>query len=112
MVKKTYTPDRGDIVWLTLDPVKGHEQKGRRPALVISPKKYNAMTNMMLACPITSIAKEYPFEVEVRSLKINGVVISDQVRALAWKDRRANFIVKVSTDVLEDVIKKIKLLIS
>lgn len=112
MVKKAYIPDRGDIIWLTLDPTKGHEQKGRRPVLIISPRKYNAMTNMSLACPITSTVKDYPFEVVIKSPKINGVVISDQVRALAWKDRKADFVAKIPKDALDEVIKKIKLLIS
>ena len=79
-------PDRGHVVWLTFNPQAGHEQAGRRPALVLSPKSYNAKVGLMLCCPITSRAKGYPFEVALPAdLGIAGVVLADQVKSLDWR---------------------------
>jgi mRNA interferase MazF len=111
MVKKDYVPERGDIVWLDFDPQAGHEQTGKRPAIVISPKEYNGKVGLGIFCPITSKAKGYPFEVMIDSGKINGVVLADQVKNLDWKSRRAAFIVKAKRDEIEDVIEKLSLLI-
>jgi mRNA interferase MazF len=77
-----YIPDRGDIVWLNFSPQQGHEQAGLRPAIVLSPKSYNQSSKLMLACPITSKVKHYPFEVRVKANRIDGVVIADQVKSL------------------------------
>jgi len=75
-----YIPDSGDIVWLTFSPQAGHEQSGRRPALVLSPAAYNEKVGLALFCPITSQIKGYPFEVLLQeSLKVNGVILSDQI---------------------------------
>lgn len=88
-----FVPDRGDAVWLEFTPQAGHEQSGRRPALVLSPRAYNARVGLALVCPITSRAKGYPFEVEVpEGLGIAGVVLADQVKSLDWVARRAEFI--------------------
>jgi mRNA interferase MazF len=84
-----YVPDAGDVIWLTFDPQAGHEQAGRRPALVLSPRLYNQRSGLMLACPITSQVKGYPFEVPVSSGSIAGVILADQVKSLDWKSRRA-----------------------
>lgn len=112
MVKKTYIPDRRDIVWMELDPTKGHESNKRRPALVLTPKTYNQKTSMAIMCPITSQIKEYPFEVRINEKNIDGAVLSDQVRALDWKARNATLIQKASTDVYKEVTSKLELLIS
>ena len=111
MVKKGYVPERGDIVRLNFDPQSGHEQRGTRPAMVISPKEYNEKVGMGLFCPITSKIKGYPFEVTVVGNKISGVVLSDQVKSLDWKTRDVVFIAKASSDVVDDVISKIAALI-
>lgn len=89
---RRYVPQRGDIVWLSFHPQAGHEQAGRRPALVLSPAVYNAKVGLALFCPITSRVKGYPFEVVIPSgLAVSGVVLSDQVKSLDWRARRAEF---------------------
>jgi len=111
-MKKSYVPDRGDVVWLTFTPQAGHEQAGRRPALVISPALYNKKVGLAIFCPITSKIKKYPFEVNItKGLKVDGVVLSDQVKSLDWRVRKAAFYCKVSENVLSEVIKKIGTLI-
>ena len=60
-----YVPSRGDIVWLNFNPQAGHEQAGKRPAIVLSPKEYNKKTSLIIGCPITSKIKGYPFEVDI-----------------------------------------------
>ena len=111
MVTKKYIPERGDIVWLNFDPQSGHEQKGKRPAIVISPKEYNEKTGLGLFCPITSKVKNYPFEVKIESKKINGVVLSDQIKSLDWKTRKIEFIGKTKSENIKEIINKISVLI-
>ena len=90
---RRYVPSRGDAIWITLDPQAGHEQAGRRPALVISPASYNGKVGLAVLCPITNQLKGYPFEVMIPAgLKVGGVVLSDQVKSLDWRIRRAEFI--------------------
>ena len=110
-MKKKYTPERGDIVWLNFNPQSGHEQKGKRPAIVISPKEYNEKTGLALFCPITSAIKNYPFEVKIKNKKINGVVLSDQIKSLDWKTRKIEFIAKETADIINTVIDKIGVLL-
>lgn len=114
MVKlKNYIPDRGDIVWLSLDPQTGREQSGRRPALVISPREYNEKTDLAIFCPITSQIKGYPFEVIIPdNLEIGGVILSDQIKSLDWRIRIAEFICKLSKGALADTINKINVLLN
>lgn len=96
MVKKNgYTPDRGDIVWLNFDPAKGHEQKGKRPALVVSPKSYNKKSGLALVCPVTSQIKGYPFEITVENKYVSGAILVDQVRCVDWLERGVKKIVKL-----------------
>ncbi|MEO1164618.1 MAG: endoribonuclease MazF [Chloroflexota bacterium] len=107
-----YTPDRGDAIWLEFNPQAGHEQAGRRPALVLSPKSYNSKVGLLICCPITNKSKGYPFEVKIpEDLDVTGVVLSDQVKSLDWKVRKAKFITKVSDDVLKDVLAKLNTLL-
>ena len=106
-----FVPDRGDLVWIDFNPQAGHEQAGRRPALVLSPKSYNTKTNLAVICPITSQIKGYPFEVLVQEGKVVGAVLSDQVSSLDWKIRRADKIAPVSDAVLAEVLAKIAALI-
>lgn len=107
-----YIPDSGDIVWLTFNPQAGHEQSGRRPALVISPASYNEKVGLGLFCPITSQIKGYPFEVLLpENLKVNGAVLSDQVKSLDWIVRKAEFADKISQSGLKEVVSKIRALL-
>ena len=87
--KRAYVPGRGDVVWITLDPQAGHEQRGRRPALVLSPEAYNGKVGLALLCPITNQVKGYPFEVALPDgVPVTGVVLSDQVKSLDWQARQ------------------------
>lgn len=110
MVKK-YVPKRGDIVWLDFAPQAGHEQNGRRPALVISPEAYNDKVGLAIFCPITSAEKGYPFEVKVSGKKICGAVLSDQIKSLDWKERNAKFIEACDAAALAEVLAKVALLV-
>ncbi|PJZ69357.1 mRNA-degrading endonuclease [Leptospira perolatii] len=112
MVKKgKYVPEKGDLVWLDFTPQAGHEQRGRRPALVLSPKEYNFKTGLGIFCPVTSKVKGYPFEVVIQSKKIDGVVLSDQIKSLDWTIRNAEFIEPVNKFSLKEVLQNIKLLV-
>lgn len=106
-----YIPKRGDIVWLEFDPQKGKEIQKTRPALVISPAQYNQKTGLALLMPITSQIKGYPFEVIISLPKISGAVLSDQVRSLDWKARKAKFIATLPQDILQDVLAKLQVLL-
>lgn len=110
VTKKKYVPDRGELVWIDFDPTRGHEQKGKRPALVISEKIYNNKAGLMLVCPITSQEKGYPFEVPITG-KISGAVIVDQIRLLDWKERSLKRIGKAPTAAFLEVIEKLNILI-
>jgi len=107
-----YVPERGDIVWINLNPQAGHEQAGHRPALVLSPKAYNARVGLMLCCPITHQVKGYPFEVDIRSdLQVSGVVLADQVKCLDWHARGVKKKGVVSKAELEETLEKLKTLL-
>ena len=110
-MSSSYVPQRGDLIWLNFNPRTGYEQSGQRPAIVLSPQKYNFKTGLLLACPITSQVKGYPFEVDLQSRKIAGVVLSDQVRSLDWRSRRARFIEKVQEETLTAVQEKLLVLL-
>ena len=105
-------PDRGDVVWLTFTPQAGHEQAGHRPALVLSPRSYNEKTGLGLFCPITSKVKGYPFEVTLPAKSpVNGVVLSDQIKSLDWRARRARFASHAPRKVLSEVLENLQLLL-
>lgn len=115
MVAKTkdYVPDRGDVVWLQFEPQAGHEQSGKRPALVVSPKSYNGEVGLALLCPITSRVKGYPFEVLMpKTSGISGVVLADQIKSLDWKARQAQYICAAPSEVVAEVIPKIEALLT
>jgi mRNA interferase MazF len=106
------TPDRGDIIWLTMQPVKGHEQSGRRPAFVLSPKIYNKKVGLALCCPITSKIKGYPFEVLLPANSgVSGAILADQLKNLDWAARKAEYICTVPESVIKEVQKKASTLI-
>ena len=108
-----YTPARGDVVWLQFAPQAGHEQSGLRPALVISPEAYNRKVGLAIFCPITNQEKGYPFEVLLpQGLKVSGVVLSDQLKSLDWKARKAKYVAKIPEAVMGEVLSKAGLLMS
>ena len=107
-----YAPDRGDAVWVTFDPQAGHEQAGRRPALVMSPATYNRKVGLAVLCPITNQIKGYPFEVVIpHGLKVTGAILSDQVKNLDWKARDAKLICKLPASVTAEALKKLNALL-
>lgn len=113
MVKKQmYVPEKGDIIWFTFVEGYGREQRGRRPALVISPKRYNEWAHLASVCPITSQVKGYSFEVPIHEGKIAGVVLADQIRSIDWHARRATFIARANYEIIENVQQKLFLLIT
>lgn len=111
MVKQNYIPNRGDIIWLSFDQSFGHEQAGRRPALVLSPRDYNRKTSMAICCPVTKSIKGYSFEVEISVGAMKSAVLTDQIRALDWSERKCQFIGKVSDMQLLEAQDKISELI-
>ena len=103
-----YVPERGDVVWINLNPQAGHEKAGHRPAIVISPSLYNRI-GMMLCCPITSQIKGYPFEVAISGAsKVSGVVLADQVKCLDWQARGIKKVARVSDLTLQEVLAKLQ----
>ena len=112
VARSRYVPERGDIVWLAFDPQKGHEQAGRRPAFVVSPRVYNAKVGLALFCPITSRPKGYPFEVALPvDGKAQGSILVDQLKSLDWKARRATRLDRAGEDVIRAVTARIIALI-
>ena len=110
---RSYVPNRGDVVWISLNSQAGHEQAGRRPAVVVSPPAYNRKVGLALLCPITSQIKGYPFEVIIpQGLKLSGAVLSDQVKSLDWRARRAELICTLPRDTIVEVVQKLSTLIS
>ena len=108
-----YVPERGDAVWITLTPQAGHEQAGRRPAVVLSPASYNARVGLALLCPITNQVKGYPFEVLLPlGGAVTGVILSDQVKNLDWRVRDATFICALPPAIVEAVLHKVVTLLS
>ena len=101
-------PERGDIVWVDMSPQAGHEQSGRRPAIVISPGRYNSKVGLAIVCPITNQAKGYPFEVAIPDgFKIKGVILADQMKSIDWTARNMELIFKIPESVVEEVQAKI-----
>jgi len=109
----SFVPRRGDVVWFTFNPQAGHEQAGRRPALVLSPLSYNAKVGLALLCPITSQVKGYPFEVSIPDgLPVAGAVLADQLKSLDWRARDATFVCALPTTVTSEVLQKVGLLLA
>jgi mRNA interferase MazF len=106
-----YVPDALDVVRLQFDPQAGHEQAGHRPAVVLSPAAYNTKTGLMVCCPMTTKVKGHPFEVVVDMGGTDSAILSDQVKSLDWKVRRARKQGAVSPEAMRHVRAKIKALL-
>ena len=110
---RTYVPRCGDVVWIDLNPQAGHEQAGRRPAVVLSPQSYNSKVGLAILCPITSQIKGYPFEVLLPpGLPVAGAILSDQVKSLDWRARNAELICPLPAETISEVLQKLSALLS
>jgi mRNA interferase MazF len=111
--KSRYVPRRGDVIRLDFNPQKGHEQAGRRPALVLSPVEYNRTVGLAVVCPITNQQKGYPWEVAIPDNPfVSGAVLADQLKSLDWKQRKAEFVCAAEEGLVEDVVEKAFALLS
>ncbi len=110
---KAYVPRRGDVVWITLNPQAGHEQAGRRPAVVLSPEEYNGRVGLAILCPVTNQIKGYPFEVRIPAdLPVTGAILADQVKNLDWRVRNAELICTLPSRVVSEILQKIATLLT
>lgn len=109
---KQYIPKRGDIVWTDFDPAAGHEQKGKRPALVLSPEPFNKKMLLALVATITSRVRGHAFEVPLQGQKVSGVVLCQQVKTIDFVERGVSFAERTTDDVLSDVLAKFRAIIS
>ena len=114
MVKpRAYVPEGGDVVWITLNPQAGREKAGRRPAVVVSPQSYNAKVGLGIFCPVTSQIKGYPFEVLIPAgLPVTGAILSDQVKSLDWRARKAELICALPARTISEVLEKLATLLA
>ena len=109
---QNYIPQCGDVVWIALNPQAGHEQAGRRPAVVLSPRSYNGKTGLAILCPVTSQIKGYPFEVVLPAgLPVAGAILSDQVKSLDWRARTAELICTLPVETISEVLQKLSALL-
>ena len=108
---RAYVPDTGQVVWLEFDPQAGNAQAGHRPALVLSPASYNAKTNLMVCCPLSTKIRGHPFEVITQVDGVDCAVLSDQVKSLDWRIRHAKKKGSVSAEVMLHVRAKLKALL-
>jgi mRNA interferase MazF len=107
-----YVPERGDAVWISLNPQAGHGQAGRRPAVVLSPRSYNGKVGLALLCPITHQIKGYPFEIQIPAgLMVTGAILADQVKGLDWRARRVELICALPQPTVTDVLQKLSTLL-
>ncbi|KKR43670.1 hypothetical protein A2356_00800 [Candidatus Nomurabacteria bacterium RIFOXYB1_FULL_39_16] len=107
MVKSSTIPERGDIVWIDFSPTKGHEQAGLRPAVVISPTKYNSFSGLVLVCPVTSKRKDYFFEVQIEGLKEKSFILADQIRTFDIKERIKKTTGRVSDIEINEILARV-----
>ena len=101
-----YVPERGDVVWIHLDPQAGQEQAGHRPALVLSPQSFNRKLNVVFCCPITSRAKRFEFDVPLpENSDVKGVILSHHLKSLDWRERDAKYMTRIPDYVVDDVLR-------
>ena len=109
----SYVPQRGDVVWISLHPQAGHEQTGRRPAVVLSPGQYNGRTGLALLCPITRQIKGYPFEVLIPDgLPVTGAILADQVKCLDWRARNAEHLCGLPAGTVSQLLRMLGVLLA
>lgn len=109
----TFVPERGDVIWITLNPQAGHEQAGRRPAVILSPGVYNGKVGLAILCPITNQIKGYPFEVLVPTgMAVAGAILADQVKNLDWRARNAELICTLPPQTVTEALRKLGTLLS
>ncbi len=112
MAKKKYIPKRGDIVWTNFDPAAGHEQMGKRPALVLSPMPFNKKILLAMVAPITSRVRGHGFEVPLNGKKIKGVVLCQQVKMIDFTERGLQFVEAAPEDVTSDALARVRAIVS
>ena len=109
---KRYIPKRGDIIWTDFDPAAGHEQKGKRPALVLSPEPFNKKIMLALVAPITSRVRGHAFEVPLRGEKVTGVILCQQIKTIDFVERGVAFAEKASENIVADVLARVQAILS
>ena len=112
MARKKYIPKRGDIVWTNFDPAAGHEQMGKRPALILSPQSFNKKTLLAMAAPITGRVRGHGFEVPVDGKKVKGVVLCQQVKMIDFVERGLQLVEKAPEAVISDVLARVRAIVS
>lgn len=112
MAKNKYIPKRGDIVWTNFNPAAGHEQMGKRPAIVLSPALFNKKIKLAMVAPITSRVRGHGFEVPVNGKKVKGVVLCQQVKMIDFSERGIQFAEKAIDPVTSDVLAKVRAIVS
>lgn len=103
VVELKYVPERGDLVWLSFSPAKGHEQKGRRPGLVLTSRNFNSKSGVMFAVPITSKKRGYGTEVVINTPNVSGVALVHQLKTIDWKSRKVEFADKIYGETLKKI---------
>jgi len=99
-----YIPELGDLVILTFDPQSGHEQKGRRPAVIVSNKVFNQHLGLAFACPITNTKRDFPFHVEVKSQNLTGFIMVEQCKSIDYKTRKIKFVEKADQTIIDEIL--------
>ena len=112
VVKKKYIPKRGDVVWTNFDPAAGHEQMGKRLALVLSPSPFNKQIKLAMVAPITSRVRGHGFEVPLNGKKVEGVVLCQQVKMIDFTERGIQFTEKAPEIVTRDALAKVRAIVS
>ena len=112
MAGERYVPKRGDVVWTNFNPATGHEQKGKRPALVLSPTPFNKKIMLAMAAPITSRVRGHGFEVPLKGKKVQGVVLCQQVKMIDFTERGIQFAEKAPETVTIDALARVRAIVS
>jgi len=103
MVEK-YIPQKGDLVLLNFDPQAGHEQKGRRPALIVSNSSFNKKLKLTIVCPITNTDRDFPFHVKLHAKNLTGYIMTEQIKSIDYNARKIKFVEKVDKQTLNKVL--------
>ncbi len=112
MAKRKYIPKRGDIVWTNFDPAAGHEQMGKRPAIVLSPTPFNKKIKLAMVAPITSRVRGHGFEVALNGKKVKGVILCQQIKMIDFSASGVQFAEKALAAVTSDVLAKVRAIVS